>query len=320
MSARKWLIRGLAGAALVAGTAGRAPAQPAAAPAATATAAKPVAVVNGEPITATDLEQALKLVGPSAVPLTEQQKQATRELALDDLIEDALMHQFLRQYAPKATDAQVNQELADMAEALKAQKKTLAELFKESGMPEAQWRVVIGYRVQWRAYCQAQVTDAVLKQYYDANKEFFDKVRVRASHIVIRVHAGTPPAEVEAARAKLTALRQQLLQNKIDFAEAAKQYSQCPTATKGGDLDYFPRKGVIDENFARTAFAMKPGEVSDIVQTDYGLHLIKVTDRTPPQPSEFEKIKEDVRMFCIAEMQQNILTHMHKNAKIEKSL
>src|SRR6516165_3993186 len=294
MIARKWTIRGLAGAALLAFAAGQAPAQPpAAAPVTTAAPAAPaapaatksVAVVDGDAITTADLENALRMVGPTAVPLTEQQKVQMRDDALEMLIEDALIHQFLRKYAPPATPEMINKELGEMAELLKKQNKTLQDLYKDSGLSEAQWRVNIGYRIQWMAYCKAQVTDAVVKKYYDDNKDFFDNVQVRASHILVRVDAKATPQDIAAAKAKLTALRQQLAENKIDFAAAAKQYSECTSAPNGGDIGYFPRKGRVLEPFAATAFAMQPGQVSDAVQTEYGLHLIKVTDRKAGTPS-----------------------------------
>lgn len=321
MSARKWTIRGLAAAALLGCTAGQVPAQPPTAPAA-ALPAKPAAVVNGEAISMAEVENTMRSLPPTAVPLTEQSKAKLREDTLDALIDETLWHQFLRDYAPKPTPEQVAQEMAQLEKDLKEKRqKTLPEFYKESGMTDAQLRVNIGYGLQWMAYCKAQVTDAITKQYYDANKDFFNNVMVRASHIMLRVEPNASPADVEAAKGKLRALRQQLLERKIDFATAAKTYSQYPpTAAKGGDLDFFPRKGLMDETIAAQAFAMKPGDISDVVQTDMGLHLVMVTERKPGTPSDFQKIKEDVRMFCIMEMQQNIINHMHKTAKIEKGL
>jgi hypothetical protein len=321
MSARTWTIRGLAAAALLGCAAGQTPAQPPAAPV-TAPAAKPAAVVNGEPITMAEVENTMRAVPPTAVPLTEQAKAQLREDALNALIEEMLWHQFLRDYAPHATADQVTQELAQVEKDLKEKrKKTLPEFYNESGMTEAQLRVNIGYGLQWMAYCKAQVTDAIAKQYYDTNKDFFDNVMVRASHIMLRVEPNASPTDVAAAKAKLTALRQQLMDGKIDFATAAKQYSQYPpTAAKGGDLDFFPRKGLMDETIAQTAFALKPGQISEVVQTDMGLHLVLVTERKPGTPSNFEQIKEDVRMFCTAEWQQKLIGQLHERAKIEKSL
>jgi parvulin-like peptidyl-prolyl isomerase len=323
MSARKWTIRGLAGAALLACATGQTPAQAPTATAAAATAARPAAVVNGEPISMAEVETTMRSVGPTAVPMTQQQQAQLREDTLNALIEDVLWHQFLTKYAPKVTPEQITQELAQMEKELKEKRqKTLQDFYKDSGMTEAQMRVNVGYSLQWMAYCKAQVTDAMAKQYYDAKKDFFGKVQVRASHIMIRVDSKAPPADVATAKATLTALRQQLLEGKIDFAAAAKQYSQYPpTAAKGGDLGYFPRMmSLMDETIVETAFALKPGQISDVVQTDMGLHLIKCTERTPGEPSNFDKIKEDVRMFYVMELQQNIMNQMRKNAKIEKNI
>src|SRR5262249_35178493 len=157
---------------------------------------------------------------------------------------------------------------------------------------------------------KTRVSDADLKRYYDENKDFFDQVTVRASHIVIRVPATGDPAKIaadrEAARAKLLALRQEIVAGKLDFAEADKKHSQCSSAPNGGDLGYFRRKWMLEESLAKTAFGLKVGEVSDVVQSDYGMHLIKVTDRKPGQPSEYEKIKDDVREFYVEEMRQNL--------------
>jgi parvulin-like peptidyl-prolyl isomerase len=115
-------------------------------------------------------------------------------------------------------------------------------------------------------------------------------------------------------------LRQDILTGKVDFAEAAKKYSQCTSAPNGGDIGYFQRKFIVDEAFAKTAFGLKVGDVSDVVQTEYGMHLIKVTDRKPGQPSEFESIKELVRETCVNEMRMALLEEQRRTAHIEINL
>src|SRR5262249_58132443 len=138
--------------------------------------------------------------------------------------------------------------------------------------------------------------------YYNDFKDFFDGVTVKASHIVLRVPPTAPAPDVQAARQKLTDLRTQITGGKLDFGEAAKKNSQCPSAPGGGDIGYFPRKWVVDEPFAKAAFALKVGDISDVVQTDYGLHLVKVTDRKPGQPSDYEKIKDKGREIYVEKM------------------
>jgi len=126
--------------------------------------------------------------------------------------------------------------------------------------------------------------------------------------------------EKAQARTQLTALRNDLLAKKIDFAEAAKKYSQCPSAAKGGDLDFFPRKGVVDDEFARVAFGLQIGQVSEIVQTVFGLHLIMPTQRKEGKGSDYNKIKDEVRELCLQELWQAVMASQRKNAKIEINL
>ncbi|MCS6853021.1 MAG: peptidylprolyl isomerase [Gemmataceae bacterium] len=286
-----------------------------------ASSGKPAAVVNGEPIPYSEVENVLRAMGPmSPTPLTEAQKREKQLEAVNMLIDDLLMQQFLRQNSPPVDPAEVEKHIAELRARLKAQNKTLEEMLKESNLTEAQLRANVQNMLRWAAYVKARVTDADVRKYYDDNREFFDKVTVRASHIVLRVPATASEAERAAARQKLQALRADILAGKVDFAAAAKAHSQCPSAANGGDIGYFTRKFMLDENFARAAFAMKVNELSDIVQTEYGLHLIRVTDRKPGEPSDFEKIKEEVRSFYIDEMQMAIMAQLRKTARIEVNL
>src|SRR5262249_2569238 len=138
--------------------------------------------------------------------------------------------------------------------------------------------------------------------------------------IVLRVPAGVPEAEKAAVRAKLTEIRNLIVSGKLDFAAAAKAYSQDPAAERGGDLGFFPRKWAYDEAFLKAAFALAPGQVSEIVPTEYGLHLIKVLERQPGKLSEYAKIKEAVREFCTEDLRQQLLAKERKAAKIEINL
>src|SRR5262249_15373551 len=116
------------------------------------------------------------------------------------------------------------------------------------------------------------------------------------------------------------ALRQEIVAGKIDFAEAAKKHSDCPSKKDGGDIGFFPYKFMVLEPFAKAAFALKVGELTDLVQTDYGLHLIKGTDRKPGEPSNFEKIQKEVREVCEKELWDSILAQSRRVAAIKITL
>jgi len=278
---------------------------------------RPAATVNGEVITFAQLEPMLKVYGSVTLELPEAQRRELQREALASLIDELLLDQFLRKYVPPASSVEVNRKMAELASGLKKNKQSLADFCRESHQTEAQIRVNLTLSLRWAAYASQHVGDAELQRYYNEFQDFFNRVTVRASHIVLRVGPKTSPSEKNAAQAKLLDLRNQIVSGKLDFAAAARMYSQCPTATTGGDVGSFPRKFVVDENFARAAFAMQVGEISGVVQTDFGLHLIKVTERKPGQPSDFSKIKNDVKEIYLDDMRLSILAQLRKEAKIE---
>jgi parvulin-like peptidyl-prolyl isomerase len=314
MGARSGLVQGLAGLAILAVGVNAAPTQP------QPSVSKPAAVVDGTPITMAEVDNILKQGGPTATALTDAQRKQLQLEAVGMLIDDLLMEKFLRQNAPRIDPAEVNKKFAELQESLKQQGKSMNAFYKESGQNELQVRTNLVNMLQWAAYVKNHLTEADLQRYYEQNRDFFDHVSVRASHIVLRAPAGSSNPEREQARARLQALRQEIVSGKLDFAEAAKKYSQCTSAPEGGDIGYFPRKLAVEEPFAKAAFALKVGEVSDVVETDYGVHLIKVTDRKPGQPSDYNKVKDEVRELCIEEMRLAVLAQQRKAAHIEINL
>src|SRR4051794_32879508 len=327
MSGARGMIGGLAGATLLACGAGRAPAQAPVQQTSVKTVeaaedgARVVAVVNGDRITAAELEAVMRLGGPTPLQLPEAQRRQHQMEAPAVLVDDLLMHQFLDKNAPPVPQAEVDKKIAELETGLKKQGKSLQEFCRDMGQTEAQVRKNVGRMLQWTTYVGGRLTDAEVEKYYREYKDVFDRATVRASHIVLRLPADAPAAEAAQARAKLADLRAQIVAGKLDFAEAAKAHSQCPLSTgKGGDLGFFPRKWVFEESFSRAAFGLQVGQVSDVVQTEYGLHLVKVTDRKAGEPSDFAKIKDEVRDFCAEDMRQQMLAELRKGSKIEVRL
>ena len=103
--------------------------------------------------------------------------------------------------------------------------------------------------------------------------------QVRASHILIRVDEKADAATKKKARAEIDAVLKQAKAG-ADFAKLAQQHSQDGSAAQGGDLNFFP-KGQMVPAFDKVAFELKPGQISDVVTTQFGYHIIKVTDHKP---------------------------------------
>lgn len=295
---------------LVVGLAGRASAQG-------TTSAKVAAVVNGETIPLDDVEAILKARPIQGDKPTESEYREMQREALDMLIDDLILQQFLKKNAPPVRAAEINKKLGELREALKAQGQTLDAYCRDSGQTPAQIRANLVTMLQRSAFLASHVNDAAVRKYYDENRDFFDQTTVRVSHVLLRLPAGTAPSEIEAGRAKLQRIRQEILAGGLSFADAVKKYSQCASASSGGDIGYFPRKGVVEESFAREAFALKPGELSGVIQTSYGLHLIQVTDRKSGGHSDFDKIADRVRDFAGQEMLADLVARERSAASIE---
>ena len=186
-----------------------------------------------------------------------------------------------------------------------------------SGQTEAQFRADIAARLQWKSFITPRLTDQVVKQYYDDNKVFFDKVLVRASHILLKVAPNATQNDKQLLYNRMVAIRQEIMTGKIQFQDAAKKYSECPSKDNGGDIGLFPYKFAVAEPFARAAFSMKTGTISDVVATEFGYHIIKVTDRTNGQPSDFQQLKTEVKELYAQEVYQRIIADQRKTAKIE---
>lgn len=310
MRGRKWTARGVASALALLCAAGSVLAQKPEA------GGKPVAVVNGEPISPTALETALKLAGYAGPNEPESVRRQHRQVALNALINEALMRQFLRQKAPPADPKEVEARLSDLLVSLKRQNKTLDDLCRDMKQTPEQIKAGTVAIVQWQTFARERVSDQDVEKFYQENKDFFDKIQVHASEIMLRVAPQAGREERERTRAQLATLREKILKNEIDFAQAAKQYSQGPTAEKGGDLDWFPHlRGILPDSVMQAAFTLPPNQLSDVLDSEYGVHLLKVLGRNPGEPSDFNKIKDEVRQFRMEEMQQEILRDLRQAAE-----
>jgi parvulin-like peptidyl-prolyl isomerase len=275
------------------------------------------AVVNGEPIMMSEVDAVIKATIQSPTPLSDLQRKEVQSTALNMLVEDMLMRQYLRKNAPAASAADVDKEVKELVASLAKEKQTLPDFLKQTGQSEAQLKADIAARIQYKNFITPRLTDQAIKQYYDANKIFFDKVLVRASHVLLKVAANASQNDRQMVYNRIVAIRQEILEGKIQFQDAAKKYSDCPSKDNGGDIGLFPYKFAVLEPFAKAAFSMKVGDVSEVVATDFGYHIIKVTDRTQGQASNFEAIKNEVKEIFGQEMYQMIINQQRRDAKIE---
>ncbi len=284
-------------------------------------AADPVAaIVNGESIASAEVEALLAQAPAIEKRITPVEKKQQRLDALNLLVDERLVRQFLRQHGPKVEPAEVDRQYAALESSQKAAGKSIEAYLKEVALTPAEVRENLRLLLQLAKYLENQATTERLKGYYEATRDLFDGTTVRASHIVIRLGSTTSTEERRKAFEKLRGVRAELLAGRVEFASAAKAHSECPSGPRGGDLGFIARKFQADESFARTAFSMKPNELSDVVETETGYHLILVTERKPGKGSRFEDSLADIRECFTTDLKQAIVADLRKKARIELRL
>jgi peptidyl-prolyl cis-trans isomerase C len=164
------------------------------------------------------------------------------------------------------------------------------------------------------------VTDEEISSFYNGNPQNFQAPeQVKASHILFKVNPDDAQELKDQKRLELAALRGQI-EKGADFAKLAKENSECPSKERGGDLGFFGRGSMV-KPFEDTAFSMKNGDVSQVVETQFGYHLIKVVDRKESRTVPLEEVKEKISTHLTSEKERELfgvyLTELRKTAKIE---
>jgi len=164
------------------------------------------------------------------------------------------------------------------------------------------------------------VTEEDARTFYTKNPDKFARGEsLKASHILIGVDAKASADEKKKASEKAEKLRKDLAGG-ADFAALAKENSTCPSSQQGGDLGYFS-KGQMVPAFEKTAFSLKPGEISDIVETQFGYHIIKVAEKKPAETVPFKEAQSRIEEFLKGQKLNaavgEYLSEARKTAKIE---
>jgi peptidyl-prolyl cis-trans isomerase C len=246
------------------------------------------AKVNGEGITRARLQQGLDAsmrqgrVTYGGITQPRQYKRLQHEL-LEEFIAQELLWQEAKRQDFVATPAEVDEALAQVRKRYPSEQAYLLEI-ERNGFTEETYREDMKRRISVRRWVretlakEIAVSDAEVHDYYVANQaRFAQPEQINVRHVLIKVKPDADEATIAAARKKIEQILEQA-KTGADFAELAKKHSQGPTAPKGGELGFLPR-GRLVKPFEDAAFALKPGEISGVVRTQYGFHIIKLEAR-----------------------------------------
>jgi peptidyl-prolyl cis-trans isomerase C len=264
-----------------------------------------VASVNGVAITEAEVQKETDRFTHQAAAAGQQigpeQLTELRKEVLDSLISREVVYQEAERRGLKATDSEVDQKLAELKKGFPSEAEYQAVL-QRMNVTEPELRAQVSRQLTMKKLIDqavipdVAVTDAEVKKYYDEHPDDFKMgEQVRASHILKKVDAKASEADKAKAQKELTDLQARLKKGE-DFSEVAKKSSDCPSAPRGGDLGFFPR-GQMVPPFENSAFALKSGDVSDIIETQFGYHLIKVTDKKPAGTLTYDESKEKIAQY-----------------------
>ena len=259
------------------------------------------AMVNGTKILKQDLDRKVDLIqaryASMGKTLDPAKLDELRSKLLENMIDEELLFQASQKAGITVDAAKVQEELNKIRNKFPTKKEFEARM-KDMGYTEAilkhqiEQNMAIQALIDKEIMAKIKITDAAAQAYYKAHaSEFKQPEEIRARHILIKVASDASSAEKAAAKKKIEEIQKKLKKG-ADFAELAKAYSEGPSAKKGGDLGFFSR-GQMVEPFEKAAFALKKiGDVSDIVQTPFGYHLIKLEARKPAGVTSFKDAKE----------------------------
>jgi len=285
--------------------------------------------VNGTPIANQTLELSFQEYlhdsgrNIAAIRYPEVVKNMKRE-TLDLLIEQELVWQAAQKQGIVATAGEITGAVDSMRAGFSSREAFLRKLSVE-GYTEESYREHMKHLVSAQKYLDGltggvEVSDAEVHSFYSGNPE---KMRtpevVQARHILLKLPSDADDAARRAARQKLTGILAQA-RNGVDFGTLAQQYSEDTSAAQGGDLGYFSR-GHMVKPFEEAVFALQPGQLSDIVETTFGLHLIKLEDHREAAQVPEDQVREQIRDYLHAEKSkqtvQEKIEALRSDAEIE---
>jgi peptidyl-prolyl cis-trans isomerase SurA len=266
------------------------------------------AVVNDEVILLSEVDRicTVALEGvPSTLPLDEavKRKRGIRKAALDTLIDELLIKQQAREHKVSVSEEEVQKQIGQLMkdndlseqqfkEALKLEGKTVGDLNKDIRKQMERSKLIdLQMRNNPEMRSQVQVREKEIEDYYQLHYSTMEKVR--ASHIlfILPPDSGAEKEKEVRARARTTLDR---LRQGAPFDLMAKQHSDDPSSALGGDLGWF-RRGDMVESFEKVAFGMQKGQISDLVKTKFGIHIILLTDRSNEGPPNMDGVSGEIR-------------------------
>ncbi len=289
-----------------------------------------VAKVNGEGITKSSFETAVernmaryKGKGQKLPPGIEQR---IKESVLRRLIDDAVIRAKAGELSASVSNDDVEQKFTEHKQRFRTE-SAFQDYLKRSNntvdlMKNDLKRNMLRDLVVEKLSGSIDVQDAEVQKYFDDNKaRFVEKEQIKASRILIRLANGSNAGEKRSALKKAKTILAQAKKPGANFEELAKANSGAPDARRGGLLGWLTR-GRMPKEFDAAAFALKPGQISDVIETRMGYEIIYVAERKEERERAFEEVRDNIKNSLFArkrnQKRRDVLKELKSTAKVEQ--
>lgn len=312
------ILLGIAVAALYGGGCKRGERPPEAGPIAARVNGEPIPWARVTPQVEKDLARLKKHGASSSAPDLVRKTQRQR---LEAAIDEELLLQESRKLTVEDLEAKIASQLAATAGAEPSAPTAAPAVADPERRQKIRDQILVDAYLKRSGLAEPPIPEEEVRKLFETSKESFRRPEsLRAAHILLKLPPNPAPAEREVAARKLRKLRAEIASGSIAFEEAARLHSECASARNGGDLGEL-KKGFMPKSFEAAAAKLKEGELSDLVQTEHGLHVLKVLHRTPASEPEYEAVRDLlVRYLKGGASQQVLASHLQQlrgRAKIE---
>ncbi|HUA33898.1 MAG TPA: peptidylprolyl isomerase [Candidatus Binataceae bacterium] len=282
-----------------------------------------VASVDGDPITERDVEEFLSQHGES-VGTDDFLDSPIARKALKALIDEKLLEEEQKKYEDKVDEAQVDRYIDQLRQGQHMTEQQMRDSLQQQGISYEDFRkrardnLVKQEMIEGEVREKIKVSDADIVAFYNEHKEdvTVKTERLRIAQILVSVPANATAQQDAAAKRKADAIRAQIMKG-MDFNDLALKYSDDDSKTKGGELGWFEPGDINDAIFAAIK-NLKPGDVSPVVRTKFGYHIMKLEAHEIPGPRPLSEVKDSIREELQNERMQAQLQNWTETELIKK--
>ncbi|WP_254513157.1 peptidylprolyl isomerase [Anatilimnocola floriformis] len=273
------------------------------------------ATVQGHAILVSQLERDLARVIKER-KISEAERTQLQKQVLQLAVDRQLVLHYLATSKQGASSQDVDLVIARLQKKLDNEGVKQAEFLKQQGQTLAEFRDQQLWELSWQKYLDKYLTEAALQKYFDKNRRDFDGTELHVAHLLLTAPADATAADREKLKTRAAAIRQEIVDKKVSFADAAKKNSQSPTAAAGGDIGWISRREPMPESFSAAAFALPVHDISQPVESSFGVHLITTLEEKPGKRT-WQEAADELRPAVIRYLFRWIADKERPTAKIE---